>query len=954
MSNSFSLPIDVPWYLIAASPDMMATSFCNQPADDASAYPPVWHSSLAIYAYEPSPDDLPTELCNQKITYLKVTCSITGFQPTAEESNVLAQSPYSFASPYPSPSQSGTEPFELAFPNTEGSDIDYANDFGDFEDQYFACYGVLLNVKVVPSVTTVAQTTPGSPNTITFAQTGSLSNPFLAAPDGTTFTLSTSGSQPPSIHLGAVPGARARGIELNSGDTLEIDLPLSTNISIAIYARGHKRTVGTVTAYDFTTQTYSGPLATSAAGGPTQVQIPCSSATRLVVGVSTSDVSFVSVTYSSLERPTTLADYPHIIDFEPKTRDLYQSATDQSELLTGSSGSINTGKSLTNTSSSQMGLGLSTNVSGSYYGTTFGGSASMTGSWGNTSSDQTTTQVDASRETRETQGSTTNITQQYNLLTGYHAGTNRAAFLMLPRPHTLQPTDYRTFVRGLRMIEGVQEFFLIVSRPLELPGICIEATLETGHFPETVSTSTPPAPALTTVQIVPAAPVNAPPGIGVGTSPAPTSYTCTLTSPWTLDTSQLTSPNTPTPSDADPNVPWRFLAPGLFYTYGPLSGQTTSSSPYKQATGSFSIGVDTTTSTGVTGTIWVTPGGDGSWGNLGGTNAAIQVWVAMCGTQPAPGAAPPIPVVVSPFLVTSRDLCVCINSCSTDNCVMIAPTEQVPYGQSPGPVVNGGSSASTSGADATTGAPSAGGAPAELTAARAAASAAPKKARARGTAIPGAAPGAPAMPPGQGAGPTTKRRSVTATQPVLHGPPGRSSVVYESKVRIPSELLKPEQLKKSRTPAAREVMFQIQHHMLNNWRLPQRRPPHTVGYLDSDFVAQRLMKHLSRRYLAHPVTDVKNLPPAAVRNLGRKTTVGTVLAMELHRLRKLAKVSLEEAIAIRRTLLGLSDLARGTGRSAETSGPGDARRRPVPSAPAEPALRSDRRQNARRKGKRRA
>ena len=115
-TNSFALPIDVPWYLIAASPDMMTTSFCNQPGDDANAYPPAWHSSLAIYAYEPSPDDLPTELCNQKITYLKVTCSITGFQPTAEESSELAGSPYNFSSPYTNPA-----PFELAFPNNVGS-----------------------------------------------------------------------------------------------------------------------------------------------------------------------------------------------------------------------------------------------------------------------------------------------------------------------------------------------------------------------------------------------------------------------------------------------------------------------------------------------------------------------------------------------------------------------------------------------------------------------------------------------------------------------------------------------------------------------------------------------------------------------------------------------------------------------------------------------------------------
>ena len=105
---------------------------------------------------------------------------------------------------------------------------------------------------------------------------------------------------------------------------------------------------------------------------------------------------------------------------------------------------------MTNAASSQMGLTQSTNGH-----PTGSGSTSLTGSWGDTTSDSTSTQIDQFlRERRETQGSTTNITQQYNLLTGYHAGTNRAAFLQLPRPHTLQATDYRTFVRGLRMIRG--------------------------------------------------------------------------------------------------------------------------------------------------------------------------------------------------------------------------------------------------------------------------------------------------------------------------------------------------------------------------------------------------------------------------------------------------------------------------------------------------------------------
>jgi hypothetical protein len=76
--------------------------------------------------------------------------------------------------------------------------------------------------------------------------------------------------------------------------------------------------------------------------------------------------------------------------------------------------------------------------------------------------DSSKTHTETSRDLRETRGTETEINQLYNLLSSYHIGTNRALFLMLPRPHTMQPTDRRTFVRGLRIIEGIQDFFLVI------------------------------------------------------------------------------------------------------------------------------------------------------------------------------------------------------------------------------------------------------------------------------------------------------------------------------------------------------------------------------------------------------------------------------------------------------------------------------------------------------------
>ncbi len=62
---------------------------------------------------------------------------------------------------------------------------------------------------------------------------------------------------------------------------------------------------------------------------------------------------------------------------------------------------------------------------------------------------------------------------------------------MLPRPHILQPTDHRTFVQGLRVLEGIQDFFLIVQYPADLQALCVEVSLDTGHFPERVDIQQP-------------------------------------------------------------------------------------------------------------------------------------------------------------------------------------------------------------------------------------------------------------------------------------------------------------------------------------------------------------------------------------------------------------------------------------------------------------------------------
>lgn len=309
-SQLLNLPINIPWCQIAVTEQMMDRDFGDK------KFPAPWRSSIAISAYEPKTDELPEEFSDKQITYLKITCSITGYQPTREET----------ARGY--------------------ADLDDGSTMiRQIFDEYLACYGVMLNVAV--------------------------------------FSAKTQ--------------------EVSTRTTIQVD--------------------------------------------------------------------------------DDIANYPHIIAIEPKNRDLYQSVTENGEMLTTSNAKVSTDKTSTQTESTETGLSLAAEYKGV--------SAGMTHKWGSTDQDSNSIQTDASRERRETQGTTTQLSQMYNLLTGYHQGTNRATFLMLPRPHTLQATDRRTFVQGLRVIEGVQEFMLIVERPSSINSLCVEVFLETGHFPEDPKFDTP-------------------------------------------------------------------------------------------------------------------------------------------------------------------------------------------------------------------------------------------------------------------------------------------------------------------------------------------------------------------------------------------------------------------------------------------------------------------------------
>lgn len=177
-----------------------------------------------------------------------------------------------------------------------------------------------------------------------------------------------------------------------------------------------------------------------------------------------------------------IGDYPYFADFEPKKRELYEAVSESGEVMSRSLENVDVRKGATTSDSHEvLDIFGGASAQGSYAGT--GGGVSVTGQWGTKDvSSQEYTNVrttDQAREQRETYSHTTQLTQMYHQLDSYHLGTNRAMFFILPRPHIVQ--SELTFVNGPRLLEGIQEIFLVVMRPSDQEEFCVEAYLETAH-----------------------------------------------------------------------------------------------------------------------------------------------------------------------------------------------------------------------------------------------------------------------------------------------------------------------------------------------------------------------------------------------------------------------------------------------------------------------------------------
>ena len=167
-------------------------------------------------------------------------------------------------------------------------------------------------------------------------------------------------------------------------------------------------------------------------------------------------------------------DYPYIMDFEPKKRELFEQVTAGGGVPNGLVEQALADQSSTNTQS------VDVHASGRIFG--IGVSASAGATWQQVDSRTT----DTLREERETLSHTTSFSQMYQLFNGYHLGTNRALFVgVAPRPHTVSSNEQTDFnlIEGDRKLEGLQDVFIVVHLPKSLDGFCIQAGLAPGTKP---------------------------------------------------------------------------------------------------------------------------------------------------------------------------------------------------------------------------------------------------------------------------------------------------------------------------------------------------------------------------------------------------------------------------------------------------------------------------------------
>jgi hypothetical protein len=830
-----NLPLNIPWKLIHQSPDMMDVQFCNK------RFPFEWRSSLAISVFEP--EDLPEDSCAGIITYVKVTCTITGYQPTKAETD---QAYHHFLPPF------GNVP-------TEGQLDDILRD-------YWACYGVLLNVAVFPYPRTLLERI-----SIDFGSLGpgtDLPSPYQ------TEDASFEPTRPKRLASNRTVDIYPRGGdgkgELDLHQEMVVTLPSTSRVEAKVvnYApRGTTRDYRGVTMEAYSGTQLIGSKSTGREQGQIhELAVDGLGIDRVVFRTPQGEASLLEFAYTR-EKPVDLKDFPHIIDFEPKTRDLYQAATQDAEILTGSASKVTTDKTFANTETTESGFDFGGKLTAGLGGDTGMLSAEVSGNYHHntkdTSEDRTTIQTDASRDRREKNATTTNVTQMYNRLTGYDAGTNRPVFLMLPRLHDLQQ-DYRTFVQGVREIEGIQEFFLVVARPKEIEGLCIEASLDTGHFPENVPVVEPEVEYDERHEdFIVAAQSEVEKDRAIEEF-VTSKYT--IESGWVIDRRLVRNDGSDATRDrGDADVTrWDRDHPGikdLEATQNDLSFDGTLL--FRDGAGeagvtNYNYQPISDATVQVSGRILK---GFGAVGRF--FKRRFRVFTRS--EQPKRTSAVPH-VGINSLLITNRCLCVCFKS---GKCPEVVATPPCPP---PPPVAGGGGE----------------------------------------TKIPGTV--AIAVPPPPVSLPVSiVDERIIEIDPALlmreeTAPTRLTSLKITEKdgaqtTEISPTLLGPKFTPRRRVSAMRQLVSGIQNAMITSGRLRTRLPVGEVGFVDTDYFKNRIKQVLPPTVLGIRLGNVSNLPEAVLTGFGRQATIADALVPDLASFARKTGLSVSDAANARRTLL---------------------------------------------------
>jgi hypothetical protein len=80
---SLTPPQDITWKRMAFSRDMVDTDFGNM------AFPPKWRTSLSVYYYVVPEEETVDAYPESRVVYLKLSCSITGWNPSEVRSGAL-------------------------------------------------------------------------------------------------------------------------------------------------------------------------------------------------------------------------------------------------------------------------------------------------------------------------------------------------------------------------------------------------------------------------------------------------------------------------------------------------------------------------------------------------------------------------------------------------------------------------------------------------------------------------------------------------------------------------------------------------------------------------------------------------------------------------------------------------------------------------------------------------